>query len=68
MTTNSKKKQNDRAYRRRQSANKQLEKLLKIVQKMNNKDVNKLLDPVNNLWWNMTSKLVIDLDPEEDKK
>jgi len=52
-----KKKEHIYAYRRRRTATLCVEKLNKIVQESSNKDVSRLMDKVNELWWAMVEKL-----------
>jgi hypothetical protein len=52
-----KKKEHIYAYRRRKTAVLCVEKLNKIVQESSKKDVERLMDKVNNLWWDMEEKL-----------
>jgi hypothetical protein len=57
MSSYSKKKEHIYAYRRRKTATLCVEKLNKIVQESSKKDVKRLMDKVNELWWAMAEKL-----------
>jgi len=52
-----KKKKHIYAYRRRETAARCVEKLNKIVQESSKKDVERLMDSINHLWWDMEEKL-----------
>ena len=57
MSNNLKQKEYNLAYRRRKSAKGCLKKLNTIVQKSSKRDNERLFDSVNNLWWEIASKI-----------
>jgi len=57
MTSYLKKKEHIYAYRRRKTATLCIQKLNKIVEVSSNKDVERLIDGISNLWWAMEEKL-----------
>ena len=57
MSSYSKKKAHIYAYRRRKAAARCVEKLNKIVRESSKKDVERLINSINNLWWGMEEKL-----------
>jgi len=52
-----KKKEHIYAYRRRERASRYVQKLDKIVQESSKKDVEQLMDQINDLWWTMQDKV-----------
>jgi len=57
MSAYEKKKKHIYAYRRRNRANKYIEKIGKIVKESGPKDIKKIMDRINDLWWEMQEKL-----------
>jgi len=57
MSSYFKKKEHIYAYRRRKTAALCVEKLKEIVERSSKKDIERLMDPVNRLWWDMEEKL-----------
>lgn len=57
MSSNLRQKEYNAAYRRRGKTARHIEKLSKLIQESNDKDVGFLLEDINNLWWKAANKI-----------